>query len=116
MIERPPDDHPTVAGWAWLFLAGPIIWYLYFWVVYLAAEAGCTANSGAVVTWVTIGLTGATMVAIAYYALRGSRARGTQATGEDGTGSLIGAGMLLGAFFVVATLFVGVPALVLQPC
>lgn len=102
-------NESLVPRWSWLFLAGPVIWYLYFWVVYLAAEAGCTANSGAVVTWTTIGLTGATMVAIGYYTLRARRP-------DDDGSPLLKAGVLLGVFFVIATLFVGVPALVLQPC
>lgn len=103
-------NEPLVPRWTWLFLAGPVIWYLYFWVVYLAAEAGCTANSGAVVTWLTIALTGATLVAIAYYTWKAR-----QPVGRDG-GSLVKAGFLLGIFFVIATLFVGVPAMFLQPC
>jgi len=114
MTER-PHQRTFVPRWAWLFLAGPIIWYLYFWVVYLAAEAGCTADAGEVVTWVTIGLTGGTMVAVAYYAWRAARAR-TEGDDDDGSGSLIRAGFLMGLVFVVASLFVGVPALVLQPC
>lgn len=116
MIERPSENRPFVPRWAWLFLAGPILWYLYFWVAYLAAEAGCTVDSGAVVTWVTIGLTGATLVAIAYYTWRAERARRSRDAEGGNISSLIRAGFLLGAFFVLATLFVGVPALVLQPC
>ena len=114
MTERP--HHRTfVPRWAWLFLAGPTIWYVYFWVAYLAAEAGCTADAGEVVTWVTIGLTGATMVAIAYNAWRADRAR-AEGDDEDRTGTLIRAGFLMGLVFVVASIFVGVPALLLQPC
>lgn len=115
MIDH-PKNRPMVPGWVWLFLAGPIIWYLYFWVVFLAAEAGCPANTAALVTWVTIGLIGASMVAIAYYAQPSSRSRSPRGPGPGNHDSLVGVGLLLGAFFVVATLFVGVPALVLQPC
>jgi hypothetical protein len=114
MTER-PHQRTFVPRWAWLFLAGPTIWYVYFWVAYLAAEAGCTADAGEVVTWVTIGLTGATMVAIAYNAWRADRAR-TEGDDEDRTGTLIRAGFLMGLVFVVASMFVGVPALLLQPC
>lgn len=109
-------DHPkhrhVVPGWAWLFLAGPTIWYLYFWVGYLAAGEGCPANTAALVTWVTIGLTGASMIAIAYYAQPGSGSRAPRNSDD----SLVGVSLLVGVLFVVATLFVGVPALVLQPC
>lgn len=113
MTQRPLEDHPLVPRWAWLFLAAPILWYLYFWGAYIAAEAGCTAESGAVVTWVTIGLTVGTMVAIAYYTWRAWRA---ESADDTDTSQLVKAGFLLGGLFVVATLFVGIPALVLQPC
>lgn len=113
MTERPPDTRPLGPRWTWLFLAGPTIWYLYFWVAYLAAEAGCAADAGAVVTWVTIGLSGGTMVALAYHT---SRARRTRHQHVSSSGSLMRAGFLMGAFFVLVTLFVGFPAVVLQPC
>ena len=115
MIDHPKSRH-TVPGWAWLSLAGPTTWYLYFWVVDLAAEGGCRANTAALVTWVTIGLTGASMVAIAYYAQPTSLFRNPRGSGPDDQDSLVGLGLLLGVCFVVATLLVGVPALVLQPC
>ncbi len=111
MTDTQPDSRGFVPRWVWLFLAGPVIWYFYFWVVYLAAEAGCAADTGALVTWVTIGMTGATIVAIAYYTWRAGRA-----AGEKGARPLIKAGYLIGGIFLVATLFVGVPALVLHPC
>lgn len=114
MIKGPTERDSATPEWAWLFLAGPILWYLYFWVVYLAAEAGCNLNAGAVVTWLTIGLTGATVVSIAYYAARASRSR--ESDDDNASGALVTVGLMLGVFFVVATLFVGAPALVLQPC
>lgn len=116
MTERSHESQPFRPRWAWLFLAGPIIWYLYFWVVYLAAEAGCNANSGAVVTWVTVGLTGGTIFAIAFYTWRAKRIRGLWDRDNDDANALVKAGFLMGAFFVLATLFVGIPALILQPC
>lgn len=112
MIMDHPKNRCIVPGWLWMSLAGPTIWYLYFWVDYLAAGEGCPANIAALVTWVTIGLTGASMIAIAYYAQAGSGSRGRRDSGD----SLVGVSLLVGVFFVVATLFVGVPALMLQPC
>lgn len=102
-----------VPRWTWLFLAGPLLWYLYFWIVYLAAEVGCAAGAGGLVTWVTIGMSVATIVAIAYYTLKA--ARGFAEGGGDER-PLVRAGYLLGGLFLVATLFVGVPAMALQPC
>ena len=111
-----PQNRPIVPRWAWLFLTGPITWYLYFWVGYVAEEAGCPVNNAALVTWVAIGLIGALMVAIAYYAQPKSLLRNPRDSGPDDHGSLVGVGLLLGVFFVVVTLFIGVPDLVLQPC
>lgn len=116
MTERPSENRTFGPRWGWLFLAGPVIWYVYFWIAYLSAEAGCAANSGVLVTWVTIGLTGGTMVAIAYYTWRAARARRSEDTDITDGGSLVRAGFLMGAFFILATSFVGIPALVLQPC
>ena len=115
MIDHPNHDR-LVPGWAWLFFVGPIFWYLFFWVGYLAEEAGCPANTAALVIWVTIGLIGASVVAMAYYAQPKGLLRNPRDSGPDDHGSLVGVGFLLGAFLVVATLFVGVPGLVLQPC
>jgi hypothetical protein len=111
MTESESDRQAFSPRWVWLFLAGPVIWYFYFWIVYLAAEAGCVADTGALVTWVTVGMTGATMVAIAYYTWRAARDAGGQSSRP-----LVKVGYVMGGFFLVATLFVGVPALVLQPC
>lgn len=116
MTERPRERLGLVPRWAWLFLAGPILWYVYFWVVYLVAEAGCATGSNAVVTWATIGLTGVTTVAVAHQAWRARRARGTSDSSVAHEASMTGVGFRMGAFFVLATVFVGVPALVLTPC
>lgn len=107
-----------VPRWTWLFLAGPVLWYVYFWVVYLAAEAGCVAEAGSLVTWTTVLLTGVTAAAVAYYAWRAFRdTDAPDVTHHEGSlRSLVRTGWLLGILFVVATLFVGIPAVVLQPC
>jgi hypothetical protein len=109
---------PLVPRWTWLFLAGPVTWYAYFWVVYLAAEAGCEADVGAFVVWVTVVLTGITSVTITFYGWRSFReAASPKVTANDGSiRSLVRAGFLLGGFFVAASLFVGVPALLVGPC
>lgn len=117
-MTKPRSRHRMVPRWTWLFLAGPILWYLYFWVVYLAAEAGCVADVGLVVTWVTVVLTGLTILGIVYYAWVSLRQVDVATTSEDdgNVRSLIRAGFLLGGMFVAATVSVGIPALVMQPC
>lgn len=107
-----------IPRWTWLFLGGPVLWYVYFWVVYLAAEAGCVAEIGLLVIWVTVVLTSLTILGIAYYAWRSLQEVGvTRVTGGHGSvRSLVRAGVLLGGVFAAATLSVGIPALVIQPC
>ncbi|MEX2423751.1 MAG: hypothetical protein WD990_07215, partial [Acidimicrobiia bacterium] len=48
-VDPPPEDRAGFrrvlpSKWVVLFLAGPVIWYLHFWIVYLAAEAACAAG------------------------------------------------------------------------
>lgn len=116
MIEHTSDVQHFGPRWGWLFFAGPVIWYLYFWLVGLAAGAKCAADAGAVVTWVTIGLLGGTLVGLVYSTWRAGRAarlEGDEAVTDRDT--LLRAGFLLGAFFILVAVFVGVPALV-PPC
>jgi heme/copper-type cytochrome/quinol oxidase subunit 2 len=117
-----------------LFLAGPSIWMAHFMVVYLLVEALCAANPEAdlrsvpIVSLVTLL---ATVVAVAgaavttVLAYRRWRRAGTALTEDGGQrreGSaehdteLALAGFLLGTLFIVAMLFVGLPAAALRPC
>lgn len=114
-MTQQPSQKQLIPRWVWLFMAGPVIWYGYFWVAYLAAETGCAAEVPDLVTWTTIALTGAALGLIGYYTWRATRSPQPE-DGEDSGGSLIRAGFLMGVIFVVATVFVGLPALVLQPC
>jgi heme/copper-type cytochrome/quinol oxidase subunit 2 len=122
----------TLAG---LFLAGPSIWMVHFLVVYLLAEALCAADVDAEIgslpalSVVTLVLT---LVAVAGAALttvlafrRWRRAAGDAPVDDGHQGSassgehdaeLALAGLLLGTFFIVAILFVGLPAAILDPC
>ncbi len=122
---------PDRGGLVWvLFLAGPVIWFLHFIIVYLMVEAGCAADrydaelAGLpALSFVTVALTVvATAVALelARRARRMWRARATDPddwlAGDDRNAGLALAGALLGVMSAAAILFVGVPAVVLQPC
>jgi hypothetical protein len=123
--------------WA-VFLAGPVLWFAHFMIVYMAAEAGCTGDGPGlelfdppVPTVVTLG---ATVVAAlgclwcATWAWRRWRTRArTQPWGVtddlsadlehgDRDGLLAFAGFLLSVLSFVSVLFVGLPALVLPAC
>jgi len=103
--------------WSWwpvLFLAGPVVWYLYFWVVYLAAEAGCAFGFRGVSVF-TVVLTIFSAITVGAFALL-ARRRSSRRQDGDYRQVLVQAGFLLGVMFLIGTVFVGVPALVLQPC
>lgn len=113
-----------------LFLAGPVIWIVHFMAVYVLAEAACAAGDGgprllglsilALVTLVaTVFAVGAALVLAvrAYQVWRGATGRSSDwLAGDERNAGLALLGWLLGAVFVVAILFVGVPAAFLDPC
>lgn len=101
-----------------LFLAGPVIWFVYFMVVYLFAEAGCSPGglrvAPSVVTWFTVAVTVIAAIATATLAFRAARSLGE---GSGGDWKLMRwGGAILGGLFVLAILLVGAPALVFAPC
>lgn len=105
--------------WLLLFLAGPVLWYLHFWAVYLLAEAYCTfegaGDGSATPSLLSVLVIGATVVAvgvIAWTTLRAARA--DPSAGHRG--ELAWVGMLLGGVFAVATALVGLSALLVPPC
>jgi hypothetical protein len=121
----------------WLvFLAGPVIWFGHFMVVYLVAEAGCTGGGPGFEVFdppvpeaFTLVATGAAVVACGAFAVWSWRwwrtETGTsgavadlQGDGGDGggRGSLAFAGLLLSALSALAVVFVGLPAAFLAPC
>ena len=107
--------------WGVLFLVPPSIWYGYFWVVYLFAEAGCSdASAGTrpladnVVTYLTLALTVLTITAIGFVTFRAYQRIRSGRDRSDVFPATLGA--ILGGFFIVATLFVGGPAIWLAPC
>lgn len=127
--------------WMWvIFLAGPVIWFSHFMLVYLVAEAGCTGGGPGLRAFdppVPVAFTlVSTAVAVPLCAVaaiwafrhwRDSSREGELAVDDVSElsgeldddrrrGSLAFAGFILSALSVVAVLFTGAPALVLGPC
>ena len=122
---------------AWVaFLAGPVLWFMHFVVVYLVAEAGCTGDGPGLelldppvpetVTLLATAVAVPACLAVAFWSHRRWRA----ATGDarpaglpdlaagdgSGRGTLAFAGMLLSVLSAIAVLAVGLPALFLPSC
>jgi hypothetical protein len=111
------------AGTWVMLLAGPVIWYGYFWLVYLMAEGVCrlggpdfTVMGLTGLSWLTIAMTvGASALTIisghrSYSSWRDKRVAATGSTG------LSFAGFVLSGIFLFSVLATGLPALVLEPC
>lgn len=121
-----------------VFLAGPVIWFAHFMVVYLVVEAGCTGDGPGltafdppVPTIVTLVATVVAAVACLWCAgwgYRRWRGRARQLPSGvtddlsadlehgDRDGLLAFAGFLLSLLSLGAVLLVGLPALVLPAC
>ena len=117
-----------------VFLAGPVIWFAHFMVVYLVAEAGCTGGGPGlrvfnhpVPTIVTVAATGVASIAClgfagwAYVRWRGSKkdspaTRSGDPEDEDRGAEPAFAGFLLSLLFFIAILMDGLPAVVLRAC
>jgi hypothetical protein len=109
-------------------VAGPVIWFLHFMLVYLVAEAGCTGDGrglalfdSPVPTVVSIAATVAGAVACAVVAgIAHGRWRASSppdgAVDVSGRGSLAFTGLLLALLAAVAIVFVGLPATALPEC
>jgi uncharacterized membrane protein YdbT with pleckstrin-like domain len=120
--RRPPvcARWPLTPAWVIVLLAGPVIWYLYFWAVYLAAEAMCAGQSNddsvvlgvPLVSALVVLATVVAVVPIGWFALRARRVDPNRGHREQ----LARTGAMLGFVFVFATLFVGLPAVFLPPC
>lgn len=114
-----PHPHLQSDKWIVLFLAGPVVWYLFFWVVYLTAEAACvstlafTKTAGVpTVSFITMALTIVTAIPVVWFMVRAFR----RADGNSPHQALVKAGGILGISFFIATVFVGLPALFFRPC
>ena len=133
MSRRPDGDHQRPATGIILFLAGPVIWYVCFWLVYLIAETACTQDGLRFralglegVSVVTVGLSVLAIVVVAVLVVVAYRRLAepnesqdpVHVDGDDGTNRLLlyWGGAILGALFALGILMVGIPALVLTPC
>lgn len=128
-------DRGSRVAWV-LLLAGPVIWFAHFMVVYLIAEAGCTGDGAlldrfdpptpVVATWIATAVAVPAGIAAAVWAWRSWRASGqdddlaTDAAGPTAglgplrTSSLAFIGVVLSVGSVGAILFTAAPALVLS--
>lgn len=117
----------------WLvFLAGPLLWFAHFMLVYLVAEAGCTGEGTgltafdppvpAVTTVVATVLFAAGCLAATVWGLRWWRRGHTPTRARDSAAessafaSLAFVGALLSALSFLAVLFVGVAGVVFTGC
>jgi hypothetical protein len=123
--------------WA-VFLAGPIIWFAHFMLVYMVTEAGCSADGPGLdafdppvptdVTLIATVVAGlACLWCVAWTWRRWRRRERAQPRGRtddleadleraDRDGLLAFAGFLLSVLSFVSVLLVGVPALTLPAC
>jgi hypothetical protein len=129
-------DRPARVYWV-VVLAGPVIWFVHFLIVYVAAEAGCTGDGPGldlfdppVPTILTLAATAAAVLACAAFGVWGYRwwslrrhASGAAAGdhAEDASdvqnrASAGFAGLLLSSLSFFSILLVGVPAIFLRPC
>lgn len=102
-----------------LLLAGPILWMSHFWVVYLLAEASCTAERRPDMTFfgedgLTTAIVASTIVAVvlcAVAAVVNHRHRSDE--NVQGLGRI---GVWLSIGSAVSVVAVGLPIAVLAPC
>ena len=138
-MSRRDKDHVPLpeevrARTVWVpFLAGPVIWFAHFMLVYLLAEVLCKPLRVDVqvaglplVSFLTVVATVVAVGAAAAFTARAYR-RWQAVTGRESsaadqhdvhgpTGALAFTGFLLGVLFAVAVVFTGAPAFWLQPC
>ncbi|MBW3606522.1 MAG: hypothetical protein KY460_16760 [Actinobacteria bacterium] len=132
-IAAPPQARRALT----LFVAGPVVWFAHFMVVYVVAEAGCTGDGTGlrlldppVPTVVTLAATAVAAVACAaiawweYQRWQAGRRPMPAAHTDDVPesedpeigGTLAFAGFLLAVVSLLSVLFVGLPAAVLPAC
>jgi uncharacterized membrane protein YbhN (UPF0104 family) len=132
-MTAPPRTRRALA----LFVAGPVVWFAHFIVVYIVAEAGCTGEGTGlrlfdppVPTVVTLVATAVATLACAAVARwehqrwqAGRRPMAAEHHDEVPEsddpqigGALAFTGFLLAVVSLLSVLFVGLPAAVLPPC
>ncbi|NNE13183.1 MAG: hypothetical protein HKN41_13165 [Ilumatobacter sp.] len=128
--HEPAVTPGRVASSLALLLAGPAIWMAHFWIVYLAAEASCTAErrptvgftgdrglTAIIVVATVIGVGLCVASAFANRAQHVRRAdRGDQRVNPAPVGELGRLGLWLAIGAAVSIVAVGLPIVVLAPC
>lgn len=125
-----PQVHSVTSRPLWIALiAGPSLWFGHFMAVYLLTEAVCAAAStslGVGSTWLEAGALGLSLLSVVVlvitvvaigvvgWAMVATRSYDRQEPAD--TGRVMAIGLWLDVLFVVAILFVGLPAMVLSPC
>lgn len=114
---EPAVRHPsTFRSWA-LMLGGPVLWILHFGIVYLAAEAACTADGAPGLRFVGPGALELLVAAVTVVLAVGAGAVGVAAhRAVDLTEVTERVAVSLAIGSAVAILAVGLPVLVLAPC
>ena len=131
--DHVPLPEEVRARTVWVpFLAGPVIWFGHFMLVYLLAEVLCKPLRVDVhvaglplVSFLTVVATVVAVVAAVAFtakayrrwqAVIGGESSAADQVADGPTGALAFTGFLLGILFAVAVVFTGAPALWLQPC
>jgi hypothetical protein len=145
MTQHPPRAGARTLLWL-VFLAGPLIWCSYFSLVYMVAEAACATNRGVLdfsilgmpaLSALVLATTALATLATLFFTWQSYRiwssarralrtveqrndlapeARTDARTAGERSQFMAFAGLLLSLSFLVATLYTGLPALVLRPC
>ena len=107
--EQPVERKQQQQAW-WRWLTGPIVWTVYFMVVYVLVEAACelVVLAETAVLPLTLIFTVITAVIIAIAAYQAWRRQDDSFANQSS--------ILLNALFFLLTLAVGTTVLVLQPC
>jgi hypothetical protein len=108
--ELTPQQPHAVPRWGRLFVAGPFMWFLYFWIEAQAAQMGCRVDAWPLMVWSSVASAGMVMVTVSYSASR------SRSDGAHSAVSVMRDGFLLGAGLLAAAVLVGVPTLVNHPC
>lgn len=128
-------DRPARVDWV-VFLGGPVLWIAHFMLVYLVVEAGCSGDGRgfevfdppvpSAATLAATGVAALGCLGFAVWAYRRWRTVRQGLTAGDAAhhsgplsdrnpcGTMDFAGLLLSLFSLIAVLFVGLPALVLE--
>lgn len=111
-MTRSIDRGSRLLGSRWwvLLLAGPVIWYLHFWLVYLLAEAICTLDPEAGTPLLLGVVAAATMLGIGAIVTIGLRRR------SDDSPEFVLINRIQMIVFALGVVMVAAPAIAFPPC